>query len=85
MFDMFHIIYLYLQNNFKVIYEPSDRGKPELEKYVSDLKNMGAHVVETVESGGKWKSKNGIRISGESCKKCFCYIFLPEIINIPHA
>ena len=55
-----------------MICDLSDRSKPELERYVSDLKKVGAHVVETVESGGNWKSKNGMKISGESC---LCEIF----------
>ena len=48
-----------------MIYEPGDRGKPELGKYVSELREIGSHVVKTVESGGIWKSLNGTKKSGE--------------------
>ena len=60
-----------------MIYEPKDRGSPELETYVTDLKNIGNHVVETVETVSNWRSKFGTNIPGK--RDCNNNCFLDSI------
>ena len=47
-----------------MIYEPTDRGKQELEIYLTDLRKIGNHVVEAVETMGEWRTENGTEKSG---------------------
>ena len=47
-----------------MIYEPTDRGKQELEIYLADLRKIGNHVVEAVETMGEWRTENGTEKSG---------------------
>ena len=47
-----------------MVHEPADRGTPELKLYINDLKIIGIHAVETVETSGHFKSKMGAKKSG---------------------
>ena len=66
-----------------MIYEPIDRGSPELETYVTDLKKIGNHAVETVETVSNWRSKFGTKKPGTVNKRdCNNNCFLDSVKKI---